>query len=65
MDGLDAALWRKSSYSGSNGGAYVEVAELSGIVAVREDPHGPELAFARREWEAFTASVKAGEPDLT
>ncbi len=41
---LDSAIWRKSSYSGSNGGACVEVADnLPGIVAVRDskDPGGP------------------------
>ena len=26
MDGIDRAQWRKSSYSGSNGGGCVEVA---------------------------------------
>ena len=46
---LDNVIWRKSSYSGSNGGACVEVADnLPGIVAVRDskDPHGPALTFA-------------------
>ena len=41
---LDSAIWRKSSYSGSNGGACVDVADnLPGIVAVRDskDPDGP------------------------
>ena len=38
------AIWRKSSYSGSNGGGCVDVADnLPGIVAVRDskDPNGP------------------------
>ena len=38
------AIWRKSSYSGSNGGGCVEVADnLPGLVAVRDskDPNGP------------------------
>ena len=68
MDSVDRAQWRKSSYSGGNGGACVEVAVLlDGTMAVRDskDPAGPRLAFAADDWAAFTASVKAGEFDLT
>jgi hypothetical protein len=68
MDAVDRAQWRKSSYSGSNGGACVEVAVLAdGGWAVRDskDPGGAKLAFAADEWLAFTAGVKAGEFDLT
>jgi Domain of unknown function (DUF397) len=67
MDGIDHPRWRKSSYSGGNGGACVEVARnLPGAVAVRDskDPDGPRLAFAPEEWTAFTAGVKAGDFDL-
>jgi len=65
---VTGAEWRKSSYSGSNGGACVEVARnLPGVVAVRDskDPQGAALAFAPGEWRAFTAGVKAGEFDLS
>jgi hypothetical protein len=58
------ALWRKSTYSGSNGGGCVEVADnLPGVVAVRDskDPAGPVLAFTPDDWRAFTAAIKAGE----
>jgi Domain of unknown function (DUF397) len=68
MDTIDRVQWRKSSYSGSNGGACVEVAHLpGGVLAVRDskDPGGPKLAFAADEWAAFTEGVKAGEFDLT
>jgi hypothetical protein len=64
---IDNAIWRKSSYSGSNGGNCVEVADnLPGIVAVRDskDSGGPVLAFTSAEWQAFTAAIKAGEFDL-
>jgi hypothetical protein len=58
------AIWRKSSYSGSNGGGCVEIADnLPGVVAVRDskDPAGPVLAFTPDDWRAFTAGIKAGE----
>ena len=64
---LDNVIWRKSSYSGSNGGACVDVADnLPGIVAVRDskEPHGPKLRFSREEWRAFTTSIKRGELGL-
>lgn len=55
--------WRKSSYSGNNGGGCVEVAQRSAVVAVRDskDPGGPKLTFSPEEWRAFVAGVKAGE----
>jgi len=64
---IDNAIWRKSSYSGSNGGNCVEVADnVPGVVAVRDSkkPDGPVLAFSPDEWRAFTAAIKAGEFDL-
>jgi hypothetical protein len=47
--------WFKSSYSGNEGGACLEVAATSGAVHVRDskDPARAQLAFRRREWEAF------------
>lgn len=67
MDPITGTQWRKSSYSGSNGGACIEVAALpGGDLGVRDskDPDGQKLAFAADEWAAFTAGVKAGEFDL-
>ena len=54
--------WRKSSYSGSNGGACVEVGTAVLAVTVRDskDPDGPLLAFAADAWTAFAEQVKAG-----
>jgi cobalamin biosynthesis protein CobT len=51
--------WRKSSYSGSNGGECVEVA-AAGAVIVRDtsDRNGPMLAFTDEAWAAFIANVK-------
>ncbi|MFF4979839.1 DUF397 domain-containing protein [Streptomyces sp. NPDC001046] len=47
--------WFKSSYSGNEGGACLEVAAAPGAVHVRDskDPARAQLAFRRREWDAF------------
>ncbi len=64
---IDNVTWRKSSYSGSNGGACVEVAVLpEDDLAVRDskNPGGPELTFTPAEWRAFTTSMKTGKLGL-
>ncbi|MBY8887090.1 DUF397 domain-containing protein [Streptomyces sp. PTM05] len=61
---LNAATWRKSSYSNQDGGACVEVSdEFVGVVPVRDskDPHGPALIFPSTAWSAFVAAVKDGQ----
>jgi len=57
-------VWRKSTYSFSNGNC-VEVASAPSLdtpemVLVRDskDPDGPRLSFNRREWATFTAAVR-------
>lgn len=63
---LSAAVWRKSSLSGDNGGQCVEVAaNLSGAVAVRDskDPDGAKLLFTPGEWQFFVGGIKSGEFD--
>ena len=61
MDGKRAVTWRKSSYSGNNGGQCVEVGEADRVIAVRDskNPHGPVLAFDLKDWRGFTDRVKA------
>ncbi|WP_089154746.1 DUF397 domain-containing protein [Micromonospora sp. NBS 11-29] len=57
---LTGANWRKSTRSGSNQGACVEVADnLPGVVGVRDskDPTGPALAFEPAAWRTFVATV--------
>ena len=53
--------WRKSSYSGGNGGECVEIAAAPRIVLIRDskNPDGPKLAFGRETWAGFAAEVKA------
>jgi hypothetical protein len=62
MDGKRAITWRKSSYSGNNGGQCVEVGAADRLIAVRDsmDPRGPALAFAPQDWRRFTDRLKAG-----
>ena len=66
MDQLDGCTWRKSSYSGSNGGNCIEVTAAPGAVAVRDsnDPHGPVLTFGRQDWKRFADQVKAAPRSL-
>ena len=60
---LATAAWRKSSYSGENGGNCVEVAEnLPGVIPVRDSkaPQSPALVFPVAAWTAFLGGVKRG-----
>jgi hypothetical protein len=54
--------WRKSSYSGGNGGDCVEAADRSGVILVRDtaDRQGLALAVPADAWEKFTASLRQG-----
>ncbi|MBZ9643673.1 DUF397 domain-containing protein [Streptomyces sp. PSKA30] len=60
---LTNARWRKSSYSGGDGGeACVEVAdEVPGVVPVRDSkvPHGPVVVIGSAAWTDFVGTVGA------
>ena len=60
MDGPSTLNWRKSSYSGNNGGDCVEAGSTPGRVLVRDtkDRAGAVLAFAPKAWREFAAKVK-------
>jgi Domain of unknown function (DUF397) len=71
---LTGVTWRKSSYSGGNGGTCVEVAVLSDSTEISEremairdskNPNGPSLIFDLDQWRAFTTGIHHGEFDLT
>ncbi|GFE16608.1 hypothetical protein Sgleb_46550 [Streptomyces glebosus] len=49
--------WFKSSYSGDEGGACLEVSAHPATVHVRDskDPQGPHLDFPPGAWAAFTS----------
>jgi hypothetical protein len=52
--------WRKSSYSGANGGQCVEVASAEGV-AVRDttDREGVTLEFSPEAWQQFTCRLRS------
>jgi Domain of unknown function (DUF397) len=58
---VTGTAWRKSSYSGSNGGTCVEVGTTGPAIAVRDSKHpdGPRLAFSMATWQTFTTQLKA------
>ncbi|NUS90620.1 MAG: DUF397 domain-containing protein [Streptomyces sp.] len=61
---LSTALWRKSSYSNTQGGSCVEVVDgIPGIVPLRDskNPEGPALVFESATWTSFVQAVKRGE----
>jgi hypothetical protein len=60
---LSSAQWRKSTYSGGEGGDCVEVADgLPGIVPVRDSKalEGPALVFPVDSWIAVVVGGRAG-----
>jgi Domain of unknown function (DUF397) len=54
MDG-----WRKSSYSGGNGGSCVETASDGGVILVRDttDRDGGTLGFTAEAWREFIGKL--------
>ncbi|MBO0514139.1 DUF397 domain-containing protein [Streptomyces beijiangensis] len=58
---LSAVEWRRSSYSNTQGGECVEVADgHPTLVPVRDSkrPQGPALLFPAPAWTAFLAQIK-------
>lgn len=62
MERLAGLRWRKSTYSGSNGGGCIEVGGHSRQVLVRDtqDRTGPALRFSPAAWRRFTDQIKRG-----
>ena len=62
-------MWRKSTWSGGNGGQCVEMAVLDGgNVALRDSKDGgsgPILVCTAREWSGFVAGARGGELNRT
>lgn len=58
------AVWRKSTWSGDNGGQCVEVAFLRAAVGLRDSKdkgNGAILVVNPAEWDAFLAEARDGE----
>lgn len=59
-----SGTWKKSTRSGPQGGACVEVRRTNdGIIQVRDSkhPYRPALALIPAEWNAFINGIKAEE----
>ena len=59
MEVVDSPPWRKSSYSGTNGGQCVEAADKAGRILVRDttDRSGVVLSIALDAWHRFTDTL--------
>ncbi|MFJ3304522.1 DUF397 domain-containing protein [Streptomyces sp. NPDC086549] len=58
---LDAVTWRKSSYSGGQGGDCLEAThDFRTLIPIRDskNPHGPKLVFRAAAWTAFVSDLK-------
>ncbi|GAA1900428.1 DUF397 domain-containing protein [Streptomyces sodiiphilus] len=62
MNSIDERAWFKSSYSGSDGDACVEVARDTRAIHVRDskDRRSPELAFPAAAWRDFVTHTAQG-----
>ena len=60
MERVNSAVWRKSSYSGSNAGGCLETASGSGLILVRDTTNrdGGTLAFSAAAWERFLGTIR-------
>jgi hypothetical protein len=57
--------WRKSSYSGNNGGDCVEVGSEPDVVGIRDSKNRPGgyLIVSSQQWTGFVAGIDAGQFD--
>ncbi|TNY38189.1 DUF397 domain-containing protein [Thermomonospora catenispora] len=62
MSKAPRSQWRKSSYSSGGGDDCVELADLGGVVGVRDskDPEGPVLRVTRAGLVALLAAARRG-----
>ncbi|MDF6018827.1 DUF397 domain-containing protein [Streptomyces sp. JH34] len=62
MSSIDEQAWFKSSYSGSDGDACIEVAKGVQAIHVRDskDQLSPELALSLRAWSSFVSYAAQG-----
>ncbi|MGW5970767.1 DUF397 domain-containing protein [Streptomyces sp. NPDC055186] len=62
MSSIDERAWFKSSYSGSDGDACIEVAKGTQAIHVRDSKgqRSPELALSRAAWSDFITYAAQG-----
>ncbi|WP_073947025.1 DUF397 domain-containing protein [Streptomyces kebangsaanensis] len=63
VDGAPLGGWRKSSYSGPEGGSCLEVLDdhPAGVpVRDSKNPHGPAVIIPRSAWSTFVTAVRSG-----
>jgi hypothetical protein len=61
MEDMNSAVWRKSSYSGGNGGSCVEVGDGGANVLVRDTKDAQRrvtVSVSVEAWRTFTDSLK-------
>jgi uncharacterized protein DUF397 len=60
---VTGAIWRKSSRSGSNGGACVEVAQMPNGIGVRDskNPHAGHLSVTTEAFGNLLAGIRSGK----
>jgi hypothetical protein len=61
MEAIDSATWRKSTYSGSNGGGCVEAGSVEpGRVLIRDTTNrgGTVLDISAEAWLGFMRSLR-------
>ena len=60
METIDSAPWRKSTYSGTNGGDCVEAAYMEGRILVRDttDRGGVVISISPDAWLRFTGTLR-------
>jgi Domain of unknown function (DUF397) len=56
---MNSAPWRKSSYSGTNGGDCVEAADMEGRILVRDTTNrgAVVLSISTEAWHLFTVTL--------
>ncbi|MEU1190097.1 DUF397 domain-containing protein [Streptomyces sp. NPDC005859] len=59
---MENSIWRKSSYSGDQGGECVEIAETPATVAIRDSktPAGPILTIEPAAFSTFLSWTSSG-----
>jgi hypothetical protein len=60
METIDSASWRKSTYSGTNGGSCVEAADEAGRILVRDttDRGGVVMSVSPDAWRRFISKLR-------